>query len=375
MNIPFFKNYWSSKDIACVTKVIKRGMHWANGPEIVEFENQLAKISGSKYAVAFNSGTSALFGILAVLNIKGKEVIVPSFTFIATANAVLHAGGTPVFADIDPQTMALLPEDVERKITPKTVAIMPVHYGGMPAQINQYKKIAQKYKLDLVEDAAESLGARFNGKPVGGFGIAGMFSFTPTKVISTGEGGVIVTNSKVIYEELKLFRSHGRLETENYFTTINYLDYIKLGYGMRMPTIVAAQGLAQLSYLDKIIKRRQEIAAFYTKHLSAIDQIMLPNNFSQAESVFQMYTIRVHKGRSLRDRLQKHLYANKIETKVYFEPVHKSMFYKKILGNSPNLPKTEELAGQVLSLPIYPGMKKSEILYVIRSIKQFFDQV
>jgi len=372
MNIPFFKNYWSQKDIKYVNKVIKRGTHWANGPEIEQLEQKIAHYIGTKYAVTFNSGTSALFGILASLGVKDKEVIVPSFTFIATANVVLHAEGKPVFADIEKTTFGLDPVDVEQKITSKTVAIMPIHYAGIPCNIVEIKKIADKHNIHVIEDAAESLGAKYRQKRVGSMGLAGMFSFTPTKIISTGEGGIVTTGSKKLFEELKLFRSHGRLETENYFETIKYLDYIKLGYGMRMPSICAAQGLAQFENLDLIISKRKKIAQRYNQKLASIKNVKLPHISTDSEAIFQMYSILVKPGRTMRNKLQKYLKAKGIVTKVYFEPIHKTYFYDKVLKIKADLPITEKCSAQVLSLPIYPDLELVEQEYIINTIKKFF---
>lgn len=374
MKIPFFKNYWDKKDIKYVSQVIKRGMYWANGPEIAEFEKKIAAFVRRKYSLVFNSGTSALHAVLDALNIKSKEVIVPSFTFIATANTVLHAGGKPVFADIENETFGLDPEDVKRKITSKTCAIMPIHYGGCSCQIGGLKKIAKKNGLFLIEDAAESLGAKHQNKMVGTFGEAAMFSFTPTKIISTGEGGAIVTNSKKLYEKMKLFRSHGRLEKEDYFTSTASMDYISLGYNFRMPTICAAQGLTQLQKINRLISKRRKIAQYYNENLSNIKKIRTPLAPKGCYHIYQMYSILVREGRKTRGRLQEYLKKKGITSKIYFEPVHKTYFYKKVLGYNLKLETTEKLAGETLSLPIYPQLTLEEQNYVVKQIKRFFNK-
>ena len=269
--IPLYKIYWDEEDVKGVTETLKRGMFWAIGPNIEEFERKVADYIGRKYAVAFNSGTSALHAALLAYNIKeGAEVIVPSFTFIATANSALFVGAKPVFADIEERTYGLNPEDVKENVSNKTKAIMPIHYGGLPCQIRELKEIAEDHKLLLIEDAAESIGAHINGKKVGSFGDAAMFSFCGNKVITTGEGGMIVTDSGEIYEKLKLIRSHGRLEKESYFTSIKIPDYITLGYNWLMSDITAALGLSQLRKLDKLITMRRKNAAYMTKKISKI---------------------------------------------------------------------------------------------------------
>ena len=214
--IPLFKIYWDKKDITAISDTIKKGTGWAVGPNVEKFEKEISKYIGVKYALVFNSGTSALHSLLLSYRIgPGDEIIVPSFTFIATANAVLFVGAKPIFAEIEEDTLGLDPKDIEKKITSKTKAIIVVHYGGSPCKIEEIKKIAKKYNLILIEDAAESLGAKFRDKKIGALGDSAILSFCQNKIITTGEGGAVVTNSKEIYEKLKLIRSHGRLENEN----------------------------------------------------------------------------------------------------------------------------------------------------------------
>ena len=370
--IPLFKTYWDETDIESVTNVIKRGSYWATGPEIKEFEEKIAEYVGAKYAITFNSGTSALHALLLAYDLKqGDEVIVPSFTFIATANAPLFVGAKPVFAEIEDRTYGLDPEDVKKRITPKTKAIIPIHYGGCPCLIRELKEIAEDHNLLLIEDAAESLGAKINDKKVGTFGDSAMFSFCQNKVISTGEGGAITTDSKEIYEKLKLIRSHGRLETQDYFSSTEYMDYVTLGYNFRMPTMNAALGLSQLKKIDKVIKMRRDKAEYMTKKLSRIKEITLPIPPRDYFHVYQMYTIRVNE--NLRDDLMKYLSERGIMTKVYFPPVHLTNFYRNKLGyKGGELPITEKISAQVLSLPMCPTLTEEEIDYIAESINNFF---
>ena len=247
MKIPLFKIFWDEEDIRAVKGVIKKGAYWTTGPQSKEFEKMIAEYIGTKYAVVFNSGTSALHAAVLAHNIKkGDEAIVPSFTFIATANALLFAGAKPVFADIESKTFGLDPEDVKEKITGKVKAIIPVHYGGSPCLIRELKEIAEDYNLILIEDAAESFGAKIKDKKVGTFGDSAMLSFCQNKVITTGDGGAVVTDSREIYEKLKLIRSHGRLEDTDYFSSWKDVDYVTLGYNYRMSDITAALGISNL---------------------------------------------------------------------------------------------------------------------------------
>jgi len=375
MKIPLFKIYWDNDDIEAVTNVLKRGSYWATGKEIKEFEEMLAEYIGRKYAVAFNSGTSALHAILLAYGIRQEdEVIVPSFTFISTANAPLFVGAKPVFAEIEDETYCLDPEDVKEKITKKTKVIMPIHYGGSPCKnIKELRKIAEEHGIILIEDAAESLGAKIDNKMVGSFGNATMFSFCQNKVITTGEGGVILTDSKEIYDKLKLICSHGRLETANYFTSSGQMDYITLGYNFRMPTMIAALGISQMKKLDKVAEMRRKNADYYTSHLKNTGKIkppLPPNNFYH---VYQMYTIQVEK--KLRDKLKDYLASKGIFTKIYFDPVHLTKFYREKFGyKEGDLPITEEISKKVLTLPMYPTLKKEEMDDVITKIKQFIGE-
>lgn len=374
--LPLFKTYWDEEDLKNVTRVIKRGSYWATGPEIKEFEEKIAEYVGTKYAVTFNSGTSALHALLLAYDLKrGDEIIVPSFTFIATANAPLFVGTKPVFAEIEDRTYGLDPEDVKKRITPKTKAIIPIHYGGCPCLIRELKEIAEDHNLLLIEDAAESLGAKINDKKVGTFGDSAMFSFCQNKVISTGEGGVITTDSKEIYEKLKLIRSHGRLETQDYFSSTEYMDYVTLGYNFRMPTMNAALGLSQLKKIDKVIKMRRDKAEYMTKKLSRIKEITLPTAPPDYFHVYQMYTIRIDGIRQIRDRLIQYLGGKGISTKVYFEPVHLSYFYKNKFGfKRGDLPVTERISDQVLTFHTHPLLKNEEIDYISEEIDKFFSE-
>ena len=365
--------YWDTQDIAAVTKVIKRGSYWTMGPEIQTLENNIAGFIGKKYGVSFNSGTSALHATLLAYDIKqGDEVIVPSFTFIATANVVALTGATPVFADIEEQSYALDPEDVVKKITSRTKAIIPVHYGGGPCKhIKALRDIAEEHNLILIEDAAESFGAKIHNKLVGTFSDAAMFSFCQNKVITAGEGGMIVTDSSTIAEKLRLIRSHGRMENkEGYFATTRELDYIQAGYNNRMTSLNAALILSQFKKFNKIIRMRREKAAYYTKKLSKIEGIRTTVESKGEHNVYQLYTIELT-DKKIKDHLQQQLTKAGIMTKVYFEPIHLKTFYKKKFNyKQGDLPKTEELAEKVLTLPLYPTLTTKEMNYIITTINK-----
>jgi len=370
--IPLFKIYWDRDDILAIRKVLERGMYWATGPQVREFEEMIAKYIGRKYCVVFNSGTSALHAAMIAHDIeKGDEVIVPSFTFIATANAPLFVGAKPVFADIEKETYGLEPQDVAAKITRKTKAIIPVHYGGCPCKIRELKEIAEDHNLLLIEDAAEAFGANIEGENVGSFGDSAVFSFCQNKIITTGEGGAVVTDSKKVYEKLKLVRSHGRVENGDYFTSSKFVDYIDLGYNFRMSNIAAALGIAQLKKVDRIIEMRRKNAIYLTKRLTGIEEVIPPSPPKGYFHVYQMYTIAV-KSKS-RDALSSYLARKGIMTKVFFSPVHLTRFYREKLGYRIKLPVTEEISRRVLTLPMYPSLTREELNYISEAVKSFFE--
>jgi len=373
LKIPLYKIYWDEEDVTGVTEVIRKGMYWAIGPDIERFEKIVSEYVGTKYAMAFNSGTSALHATLLACEIgTGDEIIVPSFTFIATANSALFVGAKPVFADVEEKTYGLDPKDVEKRISKKTKVLMPIHYGGVPCQIGKLKELAEDRKLLLIEDAAESIGASVDGKKVGSFGGASMLSFCGNKVITTGEGGMLLTDSRDIYEKLKLIRSHGRLETENYFISAKVMDYVALGFNWRMSTMTAALGITQMRKLDKVVELRRKNSAYLTRKLSEIDGIVPPTEPKGYYCIYQMYTIRVKGEKKKRDALQKHLTDKGIGTKLFFEPVHLTHFYReKFKYKGGELPTTEKLSEQVLTLPMYPSLTQEEMDYMSNSIKEF----
>lgn len=373
MKIPLFKIYWDESDVASVANSVKRGMFWAVGPNIEKFEKLLSKYLGIKYAVVFNSGTAALHSLMIAHGIgNGDEVIVPSFTFIATCNAPLFVGAKPVFADIEEERYGLDPKDVIKKITPRTKAIIAVHYGGIACKIQELKKIAKKYHLLLIEDAAESFGAKERGKMVGTFGDSAMFSFCQTKVFTTGEGGCAITNSKAIFEKLKLIRSHGRLEDGSYLSSGNYIDYIALGYNFRMADIVAALGVAQIKKVDILIKKRQDNARYMTGILSGIKGLIIPRFPANIYNVCQEYPVQIVAGKKTRDSLRKYLFERRIGTRISFAPIHLTHFYKKVLGYSVTLPVTEKMSAGALTLPMHPSLTKKNMDYIAKEIALFF---
>ena len=369
--IPLYKIFTDRDDNKAVNKVLQRGMDWAIGHEIAEFEKKIANYIGTKYCVAFNSGTSAGHAALLAININSGEVIVPSFTFISTANWPLMVNAKPKFVDIEEENFGLSPERVKVEITKNTKAIIPIHYGGLPCKIVEINRIARNKKITLIEDCAESFGAKIKGVSVGTFGQMSIFSFAPNKILTTGEGGVICTDSRKIFEKLQLIRSHGRKVNENYFKTSQLPNYISIGYNWRMSSMTAALGLSQFDKLDRIIQLRRRHARFYVLKLKKINEIKLPDEPKDHLHVYQLFTIQL-KNNLIRNELQKFLASRRIMTKVFFEPIHLSKFYRKSGFGKKSLPNTEKISQTVLSLPIFPGLKSEEIRHICDSIKEFF---
>ena len=371
--IPLYRVFTDENDIKQISNVIKRGMDWAIGPEIEKFESSFAQYIGRKYCIAFNSGTSAGHAALIALGINAKsEVIVPSFTFISTANWPLMVQASPKFADIEMQTYGMDPKDLESKISKKTKAVIPIHYGGLPCKINEIKEISNKNKFYLIEDAAESFGASLNGRKIGSFGTVSIFSFAGNKILTTGEGGALCTDSKELYEKIKLIRSHGRQLHSGYFSSMQDHDYFSLGYNWRMSSITAALGLSQLDKIEKIIEMRRNNAKYYQSKLKNIKEISLQEELPGFKHVYQFYPILLRNS-TVRTKLMNFLASKGIMTRVFFKPVHKTMFFSKIGYGSLNLPNTEKISKQILALPMFPTLQKEEIDYIIDTITKFFE--
>ena len=371
--IPLYKVFTDEKDIKQISNVLKRGMDWAIGPEIEKLESSLAQYIGRKYCVTFNSGTSAGHAALIALGISDKsEVIVPSFTFISTANWPLMVRASPKFADIETQTYGMDPKDLESKISKKTKAVIPVHYGGLPCKINEIKEISNRNKFYLIEDAAESFGASLNGRKTGSFGDISIFSFAGNKILTTGEGGALCTDSKELYEKIKLIRSHGRQLHSGYFSSMKDHDYFSLGYNWRMSSITAALGLSQFDKIEKIIRMRRSNAEYYRLKLKKIKEITLQEEPPNFKHVYQFYPILLHNS-AIRAKLMSFLASKGIMTRVFFKPVHKTKFFSKIGYGSASLPNTEKTSKQILALPMYPTLRKEQITYITDSITEFFE--
>ena len=370
MNVPLFEIYNDEEDTRLISEEISSGKFWAVGSRVFEFEEKIADYIGTKYALTFNSGTSALHAALLSQGIgKNDEIIVPSFTFIATANCALFVGAKPIFSDIEETTCGLDLDYVQSLINKNTKAIIPVHYGGCPCKIKELKDVAEDKDLILIEDAAEAFGASVNGKNVATFGDLNVLSFCQNKIITTGEGGAIVTDSNEIYEKLKLIRSHGRLESADYFSSANLFDYIDVGFNWRMSNLNAALGISQINKVDEIINLRQNNVEYLSKRiLEETDSITIPDVPKGYNHVYQLFSIFANN----RDELINYLADNGIYSKIYFHPIHKSDFYKNKLGYNDNLPVTDDIFQKTISLPMFPSITREQMDYVAETIGNFY---
>lgn len=354
--IPMARPQIGEEELAAVTEVLYSGV-LAQGPRVQAFEEAFAQFLGVKYAIATSSGTTALHIALLAHGVgPGDEVIVPPFSFIATANSVLYVGARPVFVDIDPQTFNINPEQIEAAITPRTKAIMPVHLYGLPSDMEPIVAIAEKYGLVLIEDACQSHGAEYKGRKVGSFG-TGVFSFYPTKNITSGEGGMITTNDPVIAEKCRMIRNHGM--RRRYY-------HEELGFNFRMTDVHAAIGLAQLSKLETFNAARRANARYLSEHLRGVVTPRVPPDRTH---VFHQYTVRVPNGK--RDPLRAYLAERGIGSEIYYPvPIHRQEVYVR-LGYHLSLPEAERAAAEVLSLPVHPGLTRADLEMIVAAVNEF----
>lgn len=360
MLIPIASPVIGKEEEKLVLEGLRSGWVSSIGKFIQQFENEFAKFSGTKYAVTTSNGTSALHLALVAAGIgPGDEVIVPTLTFVATANAVVYTGAKPVFVDSELETWNIDPEKIKAKINRRTKAIIPVHLYGHPANMQDILAIARKYNLIVIEDAAESHGALYKNKVVGSLGDMGCFSFFGNKIMTTGEGGMITTNNKSFVQEIRMLRDHGASGKRRYYNP-------KLGFNYRMTNIQAAIGLAQLRKINKIIDRKREIAKLYGEGLKQlVPQITLHPEASWAKNVYWMYSIIVHKqGEKNRDYLMRELKVKGIDSRPFFFPIHLLARYK--IGE--HLPNAELLASSGINLPSSINLTDEQVKFVCDTI-------
>lgn len=363
--IPIAEPLLGKKELKNVMEAVKSGWISSKGKFITEFEEKFAQYCGVKHSIAVSNGTVALHLALVALDIGiGDEVIVPTLTFIATANAVKYTGATPVFVDSDPNYWGIDPEKIEKAITVKTKAIIPVHLYGHPCDMDPIMDIAKKYNLFVIEDAAEAHGAEYKGKKVGSFGDINCFSFYGNKIITTGEGGMCLTNDEKLAQKMRILKDHGMNLNKKYW-------YDVIGFNYRMTNMQAAIGVAQLKKLDKFIKNKREIANWYSSGLKEIEGkkfIKLPVEMPWAKNVYWMYSVLIKNGFKMdRDKLMEKLKEKDIETRPFFYPIHIMPLYSK--GGKKFL-VAEEISKKGLNLPSSVKLSAKEVKSICQVIKE-----
>lgn len=366
--IPYSRQWIDKEDILAVSKTLKSDFI-TKGPKIDQFEKALADFTGAKYAVVFNSGTSALHASYFAIGLSRPwEFITSPLTFAATANAGLYLGAKPVFCDCNSETGNIDVSKIEDKLTKKTKMIVPVDYGGQPADLKSIHKVARIHNLFVVEDACQALGAEYNGKKIGccEFSDICVFSFHPVKTITTGEGGAATTNNKTLYEKLLAFRTHGILKKQDWL-----YEMIYLGYNYRMTDFQAALGHSQLKKIERFVKRRREIALFYYQALKNNPFFDIPSE--NKNSAWHLYPIRLKtKYVSKKKQIFRDLIKQGIGVQVHHIPVYFHPFYRKLGITRGLCPAAEDFYKRVISIPIYPAMSDADAKYVVKTILGIF---
>jgi UDP-4-amino-4,6-dideoxy-N-acetyl-beta-L-altrosamine transaminase len=371
MYIPYGRQSINEDDIQAVVDVLHSD-YVTTGPKIAEFEQAVAKYTGAKYAVAIANGTAALHAACYAAGItEGDEVITTPITFAASSNCVLYCGGTPVFADIKKDTYNIDPEDIRRKITDKTKAIIAVHYTGQPCEMDEIHQIAKEHNLIVIEDAAHALGADYKGRRIGSISDMTTFSFHPVKHITTGEGGMITTNDEKMYQRLVLFRGHGITRDQKLMTADEgawYYQQLDLGYNYRITDIQCALGVSQMKRLDKFVEKRRMLAERYDQAFQGCDSLITPAQASGCHNSYHLYVIQVPK--ESRKQIFDALRAAGIGVNVHYIPVYKHPYYQQHGYDTVCCPNAEEFYSREISLPLYPDLTLEQQDYVIEMVKK-----
>lgn len=372
IKVPFFHPEITAEDRKVVNDALNSPL-LTDGPKLKEFEDKFAQFTGAKFAVGVSNATSALHLSLKACGIgKGDEVIIPDMTFVATANAVLLTGATPVLADIEKNDFNISVRSIEESISPKTKAILPVHFAGKTCDMNRIRKLAREKNLFVIEDCAHAIGARVKEKHVGLFGDAGCFSFYPTKNITTIEGGMVITNSKKISDYARTLRNHGILRSlsERYTKGKPWeYDVLESGYNYRLDEIRSALGLNQLKRIEELNLRRRKAFEYYNKQLGKKKGIVIPDIPKDNSHAFHLYIIRILQEYGIsRDRLFSKLLKSGVRTTVHYKPIHEFSVFKKRAKIVSDLQNTNEVYREMLTLPLYPQITRALQDVVIKNI-------
>ncbi len=374
--IGYGRQYIDEADIAAVVETLQSPALTC-GPKITELEKKLCEVTGAKYAVVVSNGTAALHIVAMAAGIgPGDEVIVSPITFAASANCVLYCGGTPVFADINPKTYNIDPVSIRAKITDKTKAIVAVDFTGQAVELDEIRAICKEYNLILIEDAAHSIGTKYNGQPVGSIADMTTFSFHPVKTVTSGEGGAVTTNDEELYRKLRLYPIHGITRNQEEMCNPSdagwYYEQVDLGYNYRMTDIQAALLISQLDKLPAFSYRRKEIVAKYNEVFKQMPEIMVQEEIAESDTTRHLYILRLNTELLKCDRREffDALRAENIGTQVHYIPVYWHSYYEKLGYKKGLCPEAEKLYSQILSLPLFYSMTDEDIEDVIKAVKK-----
>lgn len=372
--IPYGKQYIDEEDIQAVMEVLKSD-YITTGPKIDELEKRIAEYTGAKYAVVVSNGTAALHAACFAAGIgPGDEVITSPMTFAASANCVLYMGAKPIFADIDPRTYNIAPEEIERKITARTKAIIPVHFTGQPCDMDVIMEIAQKYGLAVIEDGAHALGAVYKGKRIGNIGAMTTLSFHPVKHITTGEGGAVTTNDSTLCDRLLMFRTHGITRDSGKLIKDEgpwFYEQQYLGFNYRMTDIQAALGVSQMGKLEGFLERRRSYAALYDRLLGGIPGVILPYQAGYGSSAWHLYIINLELKRLKLGRREifEELRRRNIGVNVHYIPVYYHPYYSSLGYEKGLCPVAEALYEGIITLPLHPSMEEEDLYYIADNLR------
>jgi perosamine synthetase len=361
--IPVSSPQLDQTELRYVSDCILSGWISSTGPYVKEFEKRFAQYTNTRFAATSSNGTTALHLLLAAMEIgPGDEVIVPTMTFIATANAVRYTGAKPVFADCTPDTWCIDPEDVKRKMTERTKAVIPVHLFGHPCDMDALANVVRGTDVKLIEDAAEAHGARYKNRMVGSLGYAAIFSFFGNKIITTGEGGMVVTNDEALDAKLRLLRDHG-MDPKNRF------HHIVLGFNYRMTNLQAAVGCAQMEKIEKIVQYKRQIAQWYQQELANLSGISYHREHESVMHVYWLFGILIDTGITgyQAEELRKHLLENNVDSRPFFPPVHSQVIYNEDIS----MPVSGKLYHDGICLPSNMGITRSDVIRICKLIKSF----
>jgi len=373
--LPYGQQWIDEKDIEQVVGVLK-GNYLTTGPYITEFEKRIVDYVGAKYAVTFSNGTAALHGAVFAAEIQqGDEVIITPMTFAASANCVLYQGGTPVFADINPKTYNIDPDKIEELINEKTKAIIPVDFTGQPVELDRILEIAKKHNLVVIEDAAHALGATYQNQRIGSISDMTMFSFHPVKHITTGEGGIITTNSKEYYQKLMQFRTHGITRDSAQLIENHgpwYYEMQSLGYNYRMTDIQAALGTSQLQKIDQFVEKRKNYVEIYNDAFKNMKEVTIPYQMETGSSSWHLYILRLnlHRITASRKVIFEALIKENIGVNVHYVPVYWHPYYQELGYKKGLCPNAENLYEEMITLPLFPKMSEEDVYDVIKAVKK-----